>query len=377
MLVWLFMLRWFWIWLLSFWDLSGASLLFCFGFALRSLSITYFWVVEFFSWQLILYTGGSCLDWLLLSNGHLWNSYLFTSTNAGLAVRWLYKFYIITNSFSGVLYLVYTSTYSTFGHCSCWNCDREAAGFILTDSVLSFRLGYDHCGLLYFRGSGGCSVEWFRLTTLHIWASYLMTFTNAALLSISELEVPFKDLYLTALIMSELSDLWLIGVCRHYIWISEEEIVVLAAPFEFFLVENFPSNHPSLESIRKFFFNLKLISDCSMTLLDAKNVLTKLSNDLDYYRFFHIIIILSIIIFLHPHIFSPHILYGLGSLFSWPLCIKMQLMWLLALWLRPDSLGYVQSVMMEDLPSFCDHYKAFDHDKKECGLYAKNGFYCY
>ncbi|KAH0466211.1 hypothetical protein IEQ34_006314 [Dendrobium chrysotoxum] len=58
----------------------------------------------------------------------------------------------------------------------------------------------------------------------------------------------------------------------------------LAAPFEFALVGKFPSHRPSIDAIRKFFFNLKLNCDCSVIVLNPKNVLIKLFNDLDYCR---------------------------------------------------------------------------------------------
>ncbi|KAH0469278.1 hypothetical protein IEQ34_002510 [Dendrobium chrysotoxum] len=41
------------------------------------------------------------------------------------------------------------------------------------------------------------------------------------------------------------------------LWISEEKMLALAAPFEFALVGKFPSRRPSLEAICKFFFKPK------------------------------------------------------------------------------------------------------------------------
>ncbi|KAI0496695.1 hypothetical protein KFK09_023019 [Dendrobium nobile] len=66
------------------------------------------------------------------------------------------------------------------------------------------------------------------------------------------------------------------------LWISEAEILSLAAPFNFALVGKFPTNRPSLEAIRKFFFNLKLNGEFSVMVLNLKNILIKLGNDLDY-----------------------------------------------------------------------------------------------
>ncbi|KAI0501567.1 hypothetical protein KFK09_016512 [Dendrobium nobile] len=70
------------------------------------------------------------------------------------------------------------------------------------------------------------------------------------------------------------------------LWISEEEILALATPLQFALFDFFPSHHPSLESIRKFFFNLKLNGEFFVTLLDQLYVLIKLGNDFDYNKVF-------------------------------------------------------------------------------------------
>ncbi|KAL0918241.1 hypothetical protein M5K25_010239 [Dendrobium thyrsiflorum] len=128
--------------------------------------------------------------------------------------------------------------------------------------------------------------------------------------------------------------------------VSEEEFFALAEPFRFSLVGFFPSKCPSLESIRKFFVNLKLNGVFSVTLLDRAHVLIKLENDLNYSRVFcH----RSYLVFncfmrltkwspsddidaespivpvwisfpnLRPHFYSPRILHGLGLLFGKPL----------------------------------------------------------
>ncbi|KAH0467595.1 hypothetical protein IEQ34_002628 [Dendrobium chrysotoxum] len=98
------------------------------------------------------------------------------------------------------------------------------------------------------------------------------------------------------------------------IWISEKEIIALAAPFEFTLIGKFSNRRPLLDSIRRFFFNLKLNGDFSVTILNPKYVLIKLVNDLDYSRVFFS----PLISFpnLRPYLFSPHILHVLGSLFG-------------------------------------------------------------
>ncbi|KAL0908865.1 hypothetical protein M5K25_023376 [Dendrobium thyrsiflorum] len=70
------------------------------------------------------------------------------------------------------------------------------------------------------------------------------------------------------------------------LWISEAEIQSLATPFEFALMGKFLGRRPSLDAIRNFFFKLKLNGDCSVTVLNHRNVLIKLFKDLDYCRVF-------------------------------------------------------------------------------------------
>ncbi|KAH0457100.1 hypothetical protein IEQ34_015007 [Dendrobium chrysotoxum] len=112
------------------------------------------------------------------------------------------------------------------------------------------------------------------------------------------------------------------------LWISEDEILALLAPFKFSLA------FFGLDS--KVFFNLKLAADCLVTLLDPILILIKLTNDMDYYRvFFHrsYFVLLLLISLRNPplslfefhfliydHIFfSPCTLHRLGSLFHHPL----------------------------------------------------------
>ncbi|KAL0925370.1 hypothetical protein M5K25_003693 [Dendrobium thyrsiflorum] len=132
------------------------------------------------------------------------------------------------------------------------------------------------------------------------------------------------------------------------LWISDMEIQALAVPFQFSLVGFFPSKRPSLDSIRRFFFNLKLNGEVSATLLDSSHILIKLANDLDYCRVFchrsylvyncymkltkwsplvdigvesPVIPIWVSFPLLRPHLFAPRILNGLASLFGKPLKI--------------------------------------------------------
>ncbi|KAL0907472.1 hypothetical protein M5K25_021886 [Dendrobium thyrsiflorum] len=56
------------------------------------------------------------------------------------------------------------------------------------------------------------------------------------------------------------------------LWMFEEEILALAAPFEIALLGKFPVKRPTLHTIRKFFFALKLSGEFSVTLLDPRHV---------------------------------------------------------------------------------------------------------
>ncbi|KAL0908480.1 hypothetical protein M5K25_022977 [Dendrobium thyrsiflorum] len=196
------------------------------------------------------------------------------------------------------------------------------------------------------------------------------------------------------------------------LWISEQEIRALAVPFQFSLVGFFPSKQPSLESIRRFFFNLKLNGEVSVTLLDPSHVLIKLANDLDYCRVFchrsylvyncymkltkwsplfdvsvesPVIPIWVSFPQLRPHLFSPRILHGLGSIFGKPLKIdtaisagsRPSVAHVLVelditksypdkIWLDPKNLGYVQPISMDEFPSFCASCRCICHVVGNC-----------
>ncbi|KAL0922396.1 hypothetical protein M5K25_006379 [Dendrobium thyrsiflorum] len=193
---------------------------------------------------------------------------------------------------------------------------------------------------------------------------------------------------------------------------SEPEIQALAVPFQFFLVGFFPSKRSSLDSIRRFFSNLKLNGQVSVTLLDQSHILIKLSNDLDYCRVFcH----RSYIVFnsymkltkwtpltdvgielpvipiwvsfpqLRPHLYSPRILHGLATIFGKPLKIdsatsvgsRPSMARVLVelditesypnkVWIGPENLGYVQQVVMEDFPPFFASCKCIGHVVGNC-----------
>ncbi|KAL0926804.1 hypothetical protein M5K25_003056 [Dendrobium thyrsiflorum] len=189
--------------------------------------------------------------------------------------------------------------------------------------------------------------------------------------------------------------------------VSEEEFFALAESFRFSLVGFFPSKRPSLVSVRKFFVNLKLIGDFSVTLLDQSHVLIKFVNDLDYSRvfchrsylvfncFMHLTKwsptveigadspIVPICIFfpnLRPHFYSSRILHCIGLLFGNPLkvdnatavglrpsvarvLVEIDVTKKFAdkIWLGPENLRYFQQVVLEDLPIFCAKCKRLGH----------------
>ncbi|KAH0455930.1 hypothetical protein IEQ34_015962 [Dendrobium chrysotoxum] len=144
----------------------------------------------------------------------------------------------------------------------------------------------------------------------------------------------------------------------------------------------FSSRSSSLDFIRKFFFNLKLIAEFSVTLLDTLHVLIKLSNDLDYSR-----------VFCHRSYFVNNcfmkILHALGSMFGRPLKVdnaifvgsRASVVRVLVelditkkysdkVWLGPIKFGYIQMVEMEDFPSLCDSCKCIEHVRGECSSHS-------
>ncbi|KAL0923150.1 hypothetical protein M5K25_007198 [Dendrobium thyrsiflorum] len=191
-----------------------------------------------------------------------------------------------------------------------------------------------------------------------------------------------------------------------------EEFFALAEPFKFSLVDFFPSKRPSLASIRKFFVNLKLNGDVSVTLLDQSHVLIKFDNDLDYSRVFcdrsylvfncfmrlmkwspteeigaesPIVPIWISFPNLCHHFYSTRILHGLGLLFGRPLKvdnatavglrpsvarvlveIDVTKKFVDKIWLGPEKLGYFQQVMLEDLPLYCAKCKRLGHSSDSC-----------
>ncbi|KAH0467420.1 hypothetical protein IEQ34_004658 [Dendrobium chrysotoxum] len=86
-----------------------------------------------------------------------------------------------------------------------------------------------------------------------------------------------------------------------------------------------------------------------------------------------------------PHLFSPHILHGLDSLFGWPLkvdnvickgsrpsvvCVLVALditkSFPNKILLDPEKLGYIQQVIMDEFPPFCALCKCIGHSNVDC-----------
>ncbi|KAL0917436.1 hypothetical protein M5K25_012496 [Dendrobium thyrsiflorum] len=201
----------------------------------------------------------------------------------------------------------------------------------------------------------------------------------------------FRDALFGASSWSEFPDLK-ITYCKGLpsLWIFDEEMMALTAPFEFAL----------------------LMGKFSVTLLNAKNILIKFSHDSDYCRvfshrsyfvsncfmklfkwtpYFYINIESPAIPIwvsfpnLRPHLFSPWILHGLSSLFGRPLrtdnatlngtrpSVARVLVELDVtkrypdqVWVGSESMGYTQLVEFENFPSYCGHYKVLGHARFEC-----------
>ncbi|KAL0906731.1 hypothetical protein M5K25_025248 [Dendrobium thyrsiflorum] len=165
------------------------------------------------------------------------------------------------------------------------------------------------------------------------------------------------------------------------LWISETEIHSLALPFEFLLVGKFLSHQPSLEAIRKFFFNLKLNGEFFVTVPNRKNWSPSIDVDVES----PVVPIWVSFTNLRPHLFSPRILQGLGSIFGRPFKIdhatsigsRPSVARILVeldvskqhpdkVWVGANNLGYVQSVVLENVPSYCLHCKALGHSNANC-----------
>ncbi|KAL0916697.1 hypothetical protein M5K25_014226 [Dendrobium thyrsiflorum] len=150
------------------------------------------------------------------------------------------------------------------------------------------------------------------------------------------------------------------------LWISEGEILALAAPFEFALVVCRVFAH------RSYFVNncyIKLFKWSPMFDVEVKSPIIPI-----WVSF--------------PHLFTPRILNGLGSLFGQPLITdhatacdsRSSIARVLVeldvtkhypdrVWVGPENLGYIQEVIMEEFLSYCSQCKSLGHSKLEfCSL---------
>ncbi|KAL0928089.1 hypothetical protein M5K25_002329 [Dendrobium thyrsiflorum] len=186
----------------------------------------------------------------------------------------------------------------------------------------------------------------------------------------------------------------------------------LATPFSFTLVGKFMLKRPNIDTIRKFFVNLKLSGTFSVGLMDQRHIAIQLSNDLDYSRIFarrdyYILgcqmrllkwspdfdvreespIVPVWISFpnLRLHFFNHQVLFALASIFGRPLqtdqatsaishpSVARVLVELdvtkkhpREVWLGSEFNGYFQRVEFENLPIFCVHCKMHGHSMAEC-----------
>ncbi|KAL0923173.1 hypothetical protein M5K25_007218 [Dendrobium thyrsiflorum] len=141
------------------------------------------------------------------------------------------------------------------------------------------------------------------------------------------------------------------------LWISKGKVLHLAKPFEYALVGKFPLRQPVI----------------------------KLTPYLDLSEESSIVLVWLSFPELHPHLFSPHILFGLGSIFGRPIhtdnaitvgshCSEARILVEMDIskshpdlvWLGPENLGYIQKVVVEGMPNFCSHCKEVGHRNSVC-----------
>ncbi|PKU81403.1 Thioredoxin-like 4, chloroplastic [Dendrobium catenatum] len=165
------------------------------------------------------------------------------------------------------------------------------------------------------------------------------------------------------------------------LWVSDQEIYELAAPFQLSLVD--PSHiliklSNDLDYCRVFCHRSYLVFNCFMKL-------TKWSPILDIGVESPVIPIWISFPRLRPHFFSPRILFGLGGLFGKPLKIdeatavgsRPSIARVLVelditksypkqVWLGSESLGYTQEVIFDEFPQFCAGCKCIGHSLGNC-----------
>ncbi|KAI0510483.1 hypothetical protein KFK09_011085 [Dendrobium nobile] len=193
---------------------------------------------------------------------------------------------------------------------------------------------------------------------------------------------------------------------------SEEDVVRLAAPYQFTLVGKFTLRRPNLDFIRGFFRNLKLSGNFSIGLLDPRHVAIQLSNDLDYSRIFSrrsyyiancqmrllkwtpyfdikeespIVPIWLSFPNIRLHFFNQHVLHAIGSVFGRPLQsdqataarsrpsvarilveIDITKNHPKEVWLGSEKQGYLQQVEFEKVPDYCNHCRIHGHSFSDC-----------
>ncbi|KAL0909402.1 hypothetical protein M5K25_020266 [Dendrobium thyrsiflorum] len=194
--------------------------------------------------------------------------------------------------------------------------------------------------------------------------------------------------------------------------IDDNDISRLAAPFVFTLVGKFVGRRPNLDTIRKFFLNLKLTGTFSVGLMDPRHVAIQLANDLDYSRIFarrtYYILGCQMRLLkwtpdfdvskespiapvwisfpnLRLHFFNQQILFALASIFGRPLqsdqataavsrpsvarvLVEMDISKKhpKEVWIGSEMNGYQQKVVLENYPVFCGFCKMHGHANSDC-----------
>ncbi|XP_020581952.1 uncharacterized protein LOC110025683 [Phalaenopsis equestris] len=193
---------------------------------------------------------------------------------------------------------------------------------------------------------------------------------------------------------------------------SEAEINSLSSSFKFTLVGKFQYGHPKMEAIRKYFEDLKLLSDWKVRLIDGRHFSIHLSREEDYTRLFakQILYIEGMAMKLlkwpsefdpsqeppilptwfklpglKHHFFHHQVLFTIGIALGRPMKIDVPTYNLSRLsaarilverditlpevdeiWLGTAHNGSCQKIVMEQKTYYCTHCKMFGHSNTRC-----------
>ncbi|XP_020599770.1 uncharacterized protein LOC110039150 [Phalaenopsis equestris] len=193
---------------------------------------------------------------------------------------------------------------------------------------------------------------------------------------------------------------------------SEAKINSLSSSFKFTLVGKFQYGHPKMEAIRKYFEDLKLLSDWKVGLIDGRHFSIHLSREEDHTRLFAkqilyiegmemkllkwspefdpsqeppIVPIWFKLPGLKLHFFLKQVLFTKGTALGRPMKLDVPTYNLLRpsaarilverditllevdeIWLGTAQNGYWQKILMEQNPYYCTHCKMFGHSNTRC-----------